>query len=87
MSNSKHVEEILGVFRNHTLVAVTKAGKELEVLFLDPYPEETNSVIGLGNGKKITTDDLEFADLAQGEAQIKVLLGDYTFHLERGKAN
>jgi len=86
MSNSKHVEEILGVFRNHTLVAVTKGEAEINILSLDPYPEETNVVIGLENGKKITTDDLEFSDLIQGEFQVKIHLGDYVFHLEKGKS-
>jgi hypothetical protein len=84
MAVSKHVEEVLGVFRNHTMVAVTKGGTEVDILATDPYPEETNNVVILGNGKKITTDDLEFAELILGETQIKIHLGDYVFHLERG---
>jgi hypothetical protein len=86
MSVSKHVEEVLENLRRHTLTAVSKSDKNLEVLHLDPYPEETNNVMTLGNGKKITTDDLEFSQLVLGENQIKILLGDYTFHLDRGKS-
>jgi hypothetical protein len=86
MAHSKHVEEILGVLRNNTLVAVTKAGMDINVLSLDPYPEETNRVVALSNGKKITTDDIEFSDLLLGETEIKIHLGDYIFHLTRGKA-
>lgn len=86
MAVSKHVEEVLENLRRHTLTAVSKSGKDLEVLHVDPYPEETNNVMTLGNGKKITTDDLEFSDLVIGQDQIKVHLGDYVFHLERGKS-
>lgn len=86
MANSKHVEEVLGVLRNNTLIAVTKGDLDIKVLSLDPYPEETNWVIALANGKKITTDDIEFSDLILGESEIKIHLGDYIFHLARGKA-
>jgi hypothetical protein len=86
MANSKHVEEVLGVLRNNTLIAVTKGDLDIKVLSLDPYPEETNWVISLANGKKITTDDIEFSDLILGESEIKIHLGDYIFHLARGKA-
>lgn len=83
MAVSKHVEEILETLRNYPLVSVTKEGEAIEVLITDPYPEESNRVIMLGNGKSITTDDLEFAEIVKGEAQIKILLGSYIFHLER----
>ena len=86
MAVSKHVEEVLAVFRNHTMVAVTKGDTDIDILATDPYPEETNNVVILGNGKKITTDDLEFSDLVIGQNEIKVKLGDYVFHLERGKS-
>jgi hypothetical protein len=84
MAVSKHVEEVLGVLRDHTMVTITKGGTHVDILATDPYPEETNNVIILGNGKKITTDDLEFADLVLGETEIEIHLGDYVFHLERG---
>lgn len=86
MANSKHVEEILEVLRNNTLVAITKGDLDIKVLSLDPYPEETNWVMALANGKKITTDDIEFSELVIGETEIKIHLGDYIFHLTRGKA-
>jgi hypothetical protein len=85
MAVSKHVEEALDSIRRHTLVAVSKSGIDIPVLEIDPYPEETNNVISLGNGKKITTDDLEFCDIIFGESQIKIHLGEYTFHIQRGK--
>jgi hypothetical protein len=85
MAVSKHVEQILDNIRRHTLTAVSKSGIDIGVLDIDPYPEETNNVVSLSNGKKITTDDLEFAELILGEAQVKIHLGDYVFHLDRGK--
>lgn len=83
MANSKHVEEILDVFRSHSLIACTNGDTEVGIIGIDTYPEETNNIILLDNGKKITTDDLEFADLVIGESEIKILLGNYTFHLQR----
>ena len=83
MANSKHVEEILDVFRSHTLTACTNGDTGVGIIGIDTYPEETNNIILLNNGKKISSDDLEFADLVIGESEIKILLGNYTFHLQR----
>jgi hypothetical protein len=85
MAHSKHVEEVLEVLRNNTLTAITKGDLDISILSIDPYPEESNWVIALANGKKITTDDIEFSDLILGESEIKIHLGDYVFHLSRDK--
>lgn len=82
MTVSKHVEEILDLFRSNSVTGCTKNGAEVQILGVDTYPEETNNIILLGNGKKITTDDLEFAEPIAGNNQIKIHLGDYIFHLE-----
>ena len=83
MANSKHVEEILDVFRSHALAACTSGDTDINIIGVDTYPEETNNIILLGNGKKITLEDLEFAELVIGETEIKVFLGNYIFHLKR----
>lgn len=83
MAVSKHVEEILDSLRQHSLAGVTKSGQEVGIIDVDPYPEETNNVFILNNGKRISTDDLEFADLIVGSTEVKIHLGDYIFHLER----
>jgi hypothetical protein len=86
MANSKHVEEVLGALRGNTLTKITLNGTEVAVLAVDPYPEETNNVFNLANGKKISTDDLEFSDLVTGESEIQIILGNYTFTLSVGKS-
>lgn len=83
MAVSKHVEEVLGLFRNNVVAGCTKNGAEIQILGIDTYAEETNNIILLGNGKKITTDDLEFAEPIIGNSEIKVHLGDYVFHLDK----
>ena len=82
MAVSKHVEEILDLLRSNIVVGCTKGETEIQILGIDTYTEESNNIILLGNGKKITTDDLEFADAIVGNSQIKIQLGDYTFHLD-----
>ena len=62
MANSKHVEGILDVLRTSEIKGCTKNGISIDIIGVDTYPEETNNIILLGNGKKITTDDLEFAN-------------------------
>lgn len=86
MAYSKHVEEVLSVLRDNTISAVTKGDLDVKVLSLDPYPEETNWVMALANGKKITTDDIEFSDLVIEDNEVRIHLGDYVFHLTKGKA-
>jgi len=83
MAVSKHVEEVLGHFRNNVVAGCTKSGTEIQILGIDTYAEETNNIILLGNGKKITIDDLEFADAIVGNIQTKIHLGDYIFHLDK----
>jgi hypothetical protein len=80
---SKHVEEILDILRSNAVAGCTNKGADIKIIGIDTYPEETNNIILLGNGKKITTDDLEFAEPVFGNSEIKILLGDYTFHLQR----
>jgi len=83
MAASKHVEEILELFRSNIVAGCTKNGEEIQILAIDTYAEESNNIILLGNGKKITTDDLEFAEPLIGNSQIKIHLGDYIFHLDK----
>jgi hypothetical protein len=83
MAVSKHVEEILDLFRSNVVAGCTKNGTEIQIIGIDTYPEETNNIILLGNGKKISTDDLEFAEPIAGNSEIKIHLGDYIFHLDR----
>jgi hypothetical protein len=83
MANSKHVEEILDTLRSHTLTACTSGDTEIGIIAVDTYPEETKNIILLSNGKKITSDDLEFSELVIGETEIKIFLGNYIFHLQR----
>ena len=84
MANSKHVEEILEVLRTSDVTGCKKGGIDIDVIGIDTYPEETNNIILLGNGKRITTEDLEFADWTSlnGE-ELEITLGDYVFHLEK----
>lgn len=82
MANSKHVEEILEHFRSAKAIGCTKQGEEIKIIGIDTYPEETNNIILLDNGKRITTDDLEFAEAIIGNQETKVVLGDYMFHLD-----
>jgi hypothetical protein len=82
MANSKHVEEILEQFRSAKETFCSKQGEEIKIIGIDTYPEETNNIILLDNGKRITTDDLEFAEAIIGEQDTKVVLGDYIFHLD-----
>ena len=84
MANSKHVEQILDVLRTSEITGCTKNGIDIDIIGIDTYPEETNNIILLGNGKKITTDDLEFAGWSFLNGQeAEITLGDYVFHLEK----
>jgi hypothetical protein len=78
MSVSKYVEEVLETLRTNLLLSAHKGGVEVEVSSVDPYPEDTDVVIGLANGKNITTQDLEFSDIVDGN----IVLGDYLFTLK-----
>ena len=78
MAVSKYVEEVLETLRTNSLLSATKGGLEVEILSVDPYPEETDVVIALGNGKLITTQDLEFSDIHVNN----LVLGDYSFILK-----
>jgi len=82
MAVSKHVEEILELLRSNRVAGCTANEQEVKIIAIDTYTEETNNIILLGNGKKITTDDLEFADPIVGTSETKIVLGNYIFHLE-----
>jgi hypothetical protein len=82
MAVSKHVEEVLELLRSHVVAGCTSNGTEIGIIGIDTYPEETTNIILLANGKRITTDDLEFADTIIGNSQTKIVLGNYIFHLD-----
>jgi len=80
MANSKHVEGILDTIRNCEITGCTKDGANVDIIVIDTYPEETNNIILLGNGKRITTDDLEFANWEIVDKNtLYIHLGNYKF--------
>ena len=80
MANSKHVEQILEVVRGSDITECTLSGISVAIIGIDTYPEETNNIILLGNGKRITTDDLEFANWEiLDKNTLEIILGNYKF--------
>jgi len=80
MANSKHVEQILEVIRGSDITECTLSGTSVAIIGIDTYPEETNNIILLGNGKRITTDDLEFANWEIVDKNtLHIYLGNYIF--------
>jgi hypothetical protein len=84
MTTSKHVLEIFDLLRNSKDISCIKgrAQEPVGIVNIDTYPEETNVIIQLANGKSITTDDLEFAQPYSDDYGASISLGDYTFILE-----
>lgn len=84
---SKHVEEILEIFRNHyrniyCVEAQYKTFIKLGVDYTNLYPEDTNSnkIFELSNNKNITIDDLEFAEMKTINGKETIFLGNYRFY-------
>ena len=80
MANSKHGEGILETIRGSDITECTLSGQPIAIIGIDTYPEETNNIILLGNGKRITTDDLEFANWEIVDKNtLHIHLGNYKF--------
>jgi hypothetical protein len=83
---SKHVEEVLALFRdNYRNIKCVESQYDsyhkLEIEVSNLYPEQDGEeVFGLSNNKSFTTDDFEFADIKNINGNQVIFLGNYRFY-------
>lgn len=83
---SKHVEEILSLFReNYRIIhcAESESGeaKKIEIETSDLYPEnELDPIFALSNNKTLNGVDFEFAKIQNINGHTVIFLGDYRFY-------
>ena len=86
---SKHVEEILGLFReNYRNIKCVESQhdsyKTLEIEASNLYPEiGDEEIFGLSNNKSLSGSDFEFAEIRKINGKQTVFLGDYRFFFEQ----
>ena len=86
---SKHVEEILGLFReNYRNIKCVESQhdsyKTLEVEASNLYPEVNGEeIFVLSNNKSLSGSDFEFAEIRKINGKQTVFLGDYRFFFEQ----
>ena len=80
---SRYVSDLLEILRTNRIDSVTNNGTPVSVVSLDTYNEESDVVLQLSNGKKITYDDLEFAESHHDTHGTRISLGNYVFLLTR----
>lgn len=90
---SKHVEEILGLFReNYRNIKCVESQhdsyKTLEIEASNLYPEISGEeIFGLSNNKSLSASDFEFAEMRKINGKQTIFLGDYRFFFEQGVFN
>ena len=90
---SKHVEEILGLFReNYRNIKCVESQhdsyKTLEIEASNLYPEISDEeIFGLSNNKSLSASDFEFAEIRKINGKQTIFLGDYRFFFEQGVFN
>jgi hypothetical protein len=90
---SKHVEEILGLFReNYRNIKCVESQhdsyKILEIEASNLYPElNGEEIFGLSNNKSLNASDFEFAEMRKINGKPTIFLGDYRFFFEQGVFN
>jgi hypothetical protein len=90
---SKHVEEILGLFReNYRNIKCVESQhdsyKVLEIEASNLYPElNGEEIFGLSNNKSLNGSDFEFAEMRKINGKQTIFLGDYRFFFEQGVFN
>ena len=83
---SKHVEEVLSLFReNYRTINCSQSeygdSKKIAVETFDLYPEtETDPIFTLSNNKVLTGVDFEFSKIHNINGNTVVFLGDYRFY-------
>lgn len=88
---SKHVKEILELFRNnhtsiHCIHDKIYDSEVIEIINTDLYPDDQENNIDvflLGNNKIVTINDLEFADVKNINGNPVVFLGMYRFYFNK----
>jgi hypothetical protein len=90
---SKHVEEVLALFReNYRNIKCVESQYDsyhkLEIEVSHLYPEQDGEeIFGLSNNKSLTTEDFEFADIKNINGKQVIFLGNYRFFFEDGVFN
>jgi hypothetical protein len=90
---SKHVEEILEIFRDNyrnikCIESQYDSYKHLEIETTNLYPEtENEEIFGLSNNKNITVQDFDFADIKVINNNKTIFLGNYRFFFKDGVFN
>ena len=90
---SKHVDEILGLFReNYRNIKCVESQhdsyKILEIEASNFYPEiNSEEILGLSNNKSLNASDFEFAEMRKINGKQTIFLGDYRFFFEQGVFN
>lgn len=90
---SKHVEEVLALFReNYRSIKCAESQhdsyKTLEIEASNLYPDiGAEEVFGLSNSKSLSASDFEFAEIRKINGKPTIFLGDYRFFFEQGVFN
>ena len=87
---SKHVEEVLALFRdNYRNIKCVESQYDsyhkLEIEVSNLYPEQDGEeIFGLSNNKSFTINDFEFSDIKKINGKQVIFLGNYRFYFEDG---
>ena len=90
---SKHVEEVLALFReNYRNIKCVESQHDSYKTFVieasNLYPEiESEEIFGLSNNKSLSAIDFEFAEMRKINGKQVIFLGNYRFFFEDGVFN
>jgi hypothetical protein len=90
---SKHVEELLELFReNYRSIKCIESQHDsyraLEIEASNLYPEiDKEEIFGLSNNKSLNASDFEFAEMRKINGKHTIFLGNYRFFFEDGVFN
>jgi hypothetical protein len=85
---SKHVEEVLALFReNYRNIKCVESQHDSYKTFAieasNLYPEiENEEILGLSNNKSLSAIDFEFSEIKKINGKQVIFLGDYRFYFD-----
>jgi hypothetical protein len=85
---SKHVEEVLALFRDNyrSIKCVESQHDSYKTFAIEAsnlYPEiENEEIFGLSNNKSLSAIDFEFAEIKKINGKQVIFLGDYRFYFD-----